>query len=189
MANRCGVPTPAINSYLDNKKAVRQELAMVSGTDIDGAKTILIALIYGGRLTQNMSEKHSELARKVGAEAAGLASKSSVIKGLKVDLNAARKAVISYYEKRSAKTGYLLNDAGKQIESSKADKLKLAHILQGAEVMALIAMTSVLTDSVSLLQHDGLTVIGKPNYETVRIVEGAIKEQTGFSLSVEIDEL
>jgi len=189
MANRCGVPTPAINNYLDNKKAVRQELAMLSGTDIDGAKTILIALIYGGRLTQNMSEKHSELAQKVGSAAVGLASQSSVVKGLKVDLNAARKAVISYYEEHSTKTGYLLNDAGKQIASSKADKLKLAHILQGAEVMALIAMTSVLTDSVSLLQHDGLTAIDKPTYETVRMVEDSIKEQTGFSLSLEMDEL
>jgi len=189
MAHRCGVPTPAINNYLDNKKAVRQELAMVSGTDIDGAKTILIALIYGGRLTKNMSEKHSVLAQKVGVESAGLASQSSVVKGLQVDLNAARKAVISYYEEHSTKTGYLLNDAGKQIESSKADNLKLAHILQGAEVMALIAMTSVLTDSVSLLQHDGLTVIGKPTDETVRMVEDAIKAQTGFSLSLEIDEL
>lgn len=189
MANRCGVPTPAINNYLDNKKAVRQELAMVSGTDVDGAKTILIALIYGGRVTQNMSERYSELAQKVGAEAAGLASKSSVVKGLKADLNAARKAVISYYQERSTKTGYLLNDAGKQIASSKADKLKLAHILQGAEVMALIAMTSVLTDSVSLLQHDGVTVRGKPTDETVHLVEDTIKEQTGFSLSLEIDEL
>ncbi|EPT6930465.1 hypothetical protein ACVRTF_004224 [Cronobacter turicensis] len=189
MANRCGVPTPAINNYLGNKKAVRQELAMESGTDVDGAKTILIALIYGARLTQNMSERHSELAEKIGAEAAGLASKSSVVKGLKADLNAARKAVISYYEERSTKTGHLLNDVGKQIASSKVDKLKLAHILQGAEVMALIAMTSVLKDSVSLLQHDGLTVRDKPNGETVRLVEEAIKEQTGFSLSVEIEEL
>jgi len=189
MAKKCEVDTPYIDNYLNNKKLIRNKLALESMTDIDGAKTILIAMIYGARFTKNMNENYSDIVKKIGQESAQRASESSIVKNLLSDLKLATKAVINRYYQLSKKTGFIINDAAKQISSSEDDKKKLAHILQGAEVTALIAMAEVIGDSVCLLQHDGLTVRRELSNSEIIAIEAQIKKATGFSLSVERETL
>lgn len=186
MAAREGLATPGISDYLNNKRSVRDGLAMAAGISSDDAKFLLTAMIYGATLSETIPANRLAISQRIGQEAVGRALRFDKVKALMDDLSRVKKAVIASYAASSRKRGALVNDFGNEIGMDADDKEILAHILQGAEACALRALMSELKGDVLLLQHDGLTCRSKPNKAHL---EAVILKETGYALSLEIDAL
>lgn len=186
MATRIGITTPYISAYLDNKKATRAELASAAGISLDDAKFVLLAMIYGATLDRTPRKNTLAIEARIGKEAADRLRGFQRVRDLYRDVKKARAAIIQDYTDRTQKDGVIVNDAGREIGIKAEDREKLAHILQGSESVALQAMLSALHSTVALLQHDGLTVHGKPD---IQHLEQIIKAETGYTLSLEAEQL
>ncbi|TBW04264.1 MULTISPECIES: hypothetical protein [Azotobacter] len=186
MAAREGLATPGISYYLNNKKAVRDELALAAGISVDDAKFLLTAMIYGATMSASIAENRAAINKRIGNEAVGLALAFDPIKTLMSDLKRVKRPVMDAYQAKAHKAGVLVNDFGNEIGMEADSKTILAHILQGAEACALRAMMATLKGDVLLLQHDGLTCRTRPNKTHL---EAAILKETGYALSLEIDAL
>lgn len=186
MAAREGMETPAITRYLNNKKATRLDLALAAGISEDDAKFMLVAMIYGATLSSSIAENRLAITRRLGWEAVERALAFEPLVALNNDVKRARKAVIAAYIAQTKKAGVLVNDFGNEIALAADDKEQLAHILQGAEALALRSLMTALKGDVLLLQHDGLTCKTKPNKADL---ENRILSETGFRLTLEIDQL
>jgi len=186
MAAREGLATPAISFYLNNKKPVRDGLALAAGISVDDAKFVLTAMIYGATLCASVQENKASINRRIGNQAVAHVLAFEPVKNLISDLNRVKGPVMNAYQAKSHKKGVLVNDFGNEIGAQEDGKVILAHILQGAEACALRAMMATLKGDVLLLQHDGLTCRTKPNKAQL---EGVILKETGYALALEIDPL
>jgi len=186
MADRLGEKAPHILHYLDNKKATRAEIASAGGISTDDAKFLLLAVVYGATLARSQKENQRAIEQRLGMEATDRLRELPVVLDLYGDVRRIGKAVLADYLVRSKKVGVLVNDAGREIGTKSNAREKLAHILQGAESMALQSMLKTLAGSVAILQHDGLTVHGKPDLAKL---ERQIKADTGYVLTLEIEQL
>jgi len=182
LARKLGQPVPSISDYLTRKKAVRNEIALAAGIRVDEAKVALLALLFGASL----DKQDGELADTLGTEVLERLKACELLRGLASDLNKVRKVVIDHYRNQSQKAAVIVNDAGREISTSEPVRQQLAHILQGAESVALEAMIDDLRGNIALLQHDGITVYEKPNLPSL---EGVIEEATGFSLRLSAEAL
>ena len=179
MAARIGITTPNVSHYLAHKKATRAELASAAGISLEDAKFVLLAMIYGATLARSPRQHTHAIEERIGKDAADRLRNFKVVKDLHRDVKTARDAIIQDYTDRTKKSGVLVNDAGREIGVKAEAREKLAHILQGAESVAMQSMISVLHASIALLQHDGLTVYGKSNLEHL---EGKLKADTGLNI-------
>jgi hypothetical protein len=186
MADRLGEKAPHILHYLDNKKATRAEIASAGGISTVDAKFLLLAVVYGATLARSQKENQRAIEQRLGMEATDRLRELPLVLDLYGDVRRIGRAVLLDYQARSKKPGALVNDAGREIGLKSNSREKLAHILQGAESMALQSMLKTLAGSVALLQHDGLTVHGKPE---VAKLERRIKADTGYGLTLEIEQL
>ncbi len=186
MAARIGITTPNIAAYLDNKKATRAELASAAGISLDDAKFVLLAMIYGATLDRSPRQHTQAIEARIGKEAADRLRGFQRVRDLYRDVKKARDSIIQDYTDRTKKDGVIVNDAGREIGTKAEAREKLAHILQGAESVALQSMLSVLHARAALLQHDGLTVHGRPD---LKLLEEKIKADTGYILSLEVEQL
>ena len=182
LADRLGVSVPSIKSYLDDKNKIRQEIAHDAGSDIKDAKACLLAMIYGG----SVHTRNGEIEKTLGTEAVEKLRSSETVKAFQADLRKLLPVIVSHYENKVKKSGYLINDAGRQFSVKEENRHKLAFILQGAESVALEAMLNVLKDDVAVLCHDGLVAYHEPDRMTL---ETAIADATGYELKLEIEPL
>jgi hypothetical protein len=188
MARRIGIDTPRITYYLNNKKLLRNEIAQFVGITIDDAKFVLISIIYGAVLQcrgclDKFDHKKNAIEAKLGREVVERLASHPVLQSLLKDLRAARRGVVDYYKGQTRKKGeVVVNNAGREINSTYAQTKILSHILQGAESEAMLVMIEELKDNIVLLQHDGVTVKVKPD---IGELERRIQYRTGFSLSLE----
>jgi len=182
MAARIGITTPNVSHYLAHKKATRAELASAAGISLDDAKFVLLAMIYGATLARSPKQHTHAIEERIGKDAADHLRHFEIVTNLHQDVKRARNAIISDYAQRTKKSGVLVNDAGREIGIKAAAREKLAHILQGAESVAMQSMINVLHSSIALLQHDGLTIHGKPDLDHL---ETRLKTDTGYTLILE----
>ena len=90
------------------------------------------------------------------------------------------------YAARTRKRGVIVNDAGREIGIKMNAREKLAHVLQGAESMALQSMLTALSGRAALMQHDGLTVHGDPDLADL---DKRITADTSYVLTLESERL
>mgnify|MGYP006427456203 CR=1 FL=1 len=182
MADRLGEPAPYIVKYLNKKQTTRAEIASAVGISIDDAKFLLLALVYGATLTRSPEEQTRAIEERLGMEAAERARVDQNVLDLYSDVRRIRKAVLADYADHSNKPGFIINDAGREIDMKVNVREQLAHVLQGAESMALQAMMNALAPEIAVMQHDGLTVYSEPNLTDL---EKRITDFTGYSLKLE----
>lgn len=186
MADRLDEPAPHILKYLENKKATRAEIASAGGISVEDAKFLLLAIIYGATLARNPTENQRAIEKRLGAEAAERLRELPLVRDLYRDVRRVGKVVLTDYAANSGKAGVIINDAGREIGIKSNAREKLAHVLQGAESVALQSMLSALSGRVAIMQHDGLTVHGQPDIPNL---ERRILADTGYTLQLESEHL
>lgn len=186
MCGRINVPTPCIDHYIRNKKAVRTEIATLFKCSEDMAKEILIALIYGSNLTSY------GVLSKLNLKRDEIDIKGSWIDKLAKEITRVTKSVVAYYTDKTPGHFKIRNDAG-MMKKTKCENEKcvaksklLAHILHGAESFILQHMISYLGGNVVLLQHDGVTC--KEPVDTDALSEH-IAKMTGYRVQFDIEKL
>lgn len=183
MAAREGYQARHIEHYLRNRKEVRRDIAAALDVPIGTAKDLLISLIYGARFSVADGAAMVEL---LGRDKAATAPKIELLANLKQDIAAARKAVLG-----SAKVsrGKVMNLRGLACDEDGRPESVLAHILQGAEAVALEAAVTPFLADVVLLQHDGFSSRRKFTRSELDQMEAAMEAATGLRLEVEQEQI
>jgi hypothetical protein len=172
MAARRGRQTPAIAHYLANKEAVRRGIAERVGITYEEVKESLLAAMYGAPLSL---WEDASIRKNLGKENADRLFKDPEFKALDRDIKAGRRAILAAYPKGKRVT----NAVGLSIEASATREKRLAHLLQGVEVMALRAVQGEYPKEIVLLMHDGF--VSTDQLDTKRLEE-IIRDATGFDL-------
>lgn len=181
LAQTTKTATPTIDSYLLNKKAVRDGLSCDLDLPIDDIKQILISLIFGASLSEfkqgnaiaDICETEQRYSKVVS---------STFIQGLYKEVTKAGQELIAKnIAKKGRYSGKVINAMG-LVCDERASSKRLSHLLQGYEVKALEIVTSITKIDTAALLHDGWVTYS--NYDK-RVFESAIKAQLGLLLSVE----
>ena len=177
MAEKHGYVCKAVNYYLDNKKLVRDTLALQFGVTIGQVKQALIALIYGAVFSSRPRDALPEIFGSVDLAKQFYAHPTFL--ELKDDIKGARTVILKgqVTSRQTIKNlrGLPMNQTGK------SDRQMLSHLLQGVEAMALESAHRLYPDSIVLLQHDGWTSTKELDTQAL---EDAIFEGTGYKLKV-----
>jgi len=182
MAEKYGYVCIAIKHYLGNKKQVRQQLANEFGINIRQVKEVLIALIYGARLSLRPEDAlpeilgDPELIKRFYAH--------PLFSALNTDIKSARSTILQAQDisRQTIKNirgmpAKVVDENGQQTSGSKL----LAHLLQGVESLALECAHKLHSDCIVLLQHDGWTSTKQLD---TKAIENAIFVGTGYRLEV-----
>jgi hypothetical protein len=171
-----------INHYLANKAAVRQQVADDAGITVDQAKMVLVALLYGAKLSAGLK---SAIASAIGFEAAERLVKLSSITALHDEIKRISKRVLSECPRTSR--GWVINAFGKSADPNKlTDPQLFAHLLQGVEAKALQAALQCYPNDIVLVQHDGFASKSRLD---VGVLAAAVREATGYDLTYEEQQL
>jgi hypothetical protein len=181
MAKQHGYECTAIRDYLANKEATRLGIAADAGITKDQAKTCLLAIMYGARV----SEWHENaIPQAIGAEAAKRLYTVAKFKAIHADITRARTFILRSW-KRTA-NGSLTNAFGKAILGRAKPAEQMAHLIQGVEAKALHAAVNLYPDNIVLLQHDGFASTSQ--LDSQAIIDAVFKA-TGYSLHLEESRL
>ena len=148
----------------------------IIGLSESQAKTCLIALIYGARLSQRNEDA---IPAAIGIQAAIALYAFPLFMAIKVDVTRARSVIIDQWE-RSRKR--LKNAYGKWISERESKAQILAHLLQGVEAKMLEAVRMIYPKEIELLQHDGFASSVK--LDIGKMVQ-AIYDATGLHMAIE----
>jgi len=181
MASERGVPCPAIDHYMANKKQVRQDIADGAGVTIDQAKQCLLALLYGAK---ESSWFKSAIPDAIGEEAAQRLYALPTFKALSADLDGARRAILDSWPRTA--NGSLTNACGKAIAGNATPARQLAHLVQGVEARALWAAVNLHPDDIVLLQHDGFVSLRRLDCAAL---EHAVTTAVGYGLRLEEEQI
>lgn len=177
MAAQFGHQCHAIAHYLDNKKAVRADIARQAGITDDQAKTCLLAIMYGARA----SEWHeSAIPDAIGQEAAALLYKIPQFSAIQTDIQQARQTILKNWPRTA--NGSLSNAFKRAIDGKEKPERRLAHLIQGVEAKALNVCIDLYPDDIVLLQHDGFASTARLD---VSAIEQAVFVATGYRMTLE----
>lgn len=185
MAARYGYQCTAIEDYLNNKTATRQQIAEQAGITPDQAKVCLLASLYGARQSVRVNgkgEAMDAIAKDIGVEAARRLYLVPLFAGMSGDIKKARLAILNGHPR--TRKGWITNLMEKSIGGKQAAEKILAHLIQGVEAKALKTAIDSQTDSIVLLQHDGFATTQKLDAEAI---ERAVTEATGYTLKLEVE--
>jgi len=177
LAARYGYETKNINYYLQNKKAVRQELANYLGIDIGSVKVCLLSILYGARANDF---PRNAIPKEIGQEKAKLLFEHEVFRGIHGNIKRGREKILKNYPVNNR--GYLVNAFGKSIHKDKKPPQKLAHLLQGIEAQALRAVVEEIPDKVLVLMHDGFVTKKRISQ---RDMSAHVSAVTGYKVTLE----
>lgn len=178
LGQRLGCKSEAIDAYLVYKPATRKGIAQRVGISEDQAKSCLLAIMYGARLS---SYKDNAIPEEIGVAKARVLLQDVVFSAIARDVRNLREAVLSQYPK-----GDIENAMGKRTTGRCTSAQKLAHIIQGIEAMALRACVRYFGDDILLPVHDGFVSRKELNLE---LIEQVIYLETGFDLRVSCKQL
>ena len=177
LAERHGHACDAIRHYLANKAAVRNEIAAGAGITPEEAKQCLLMTMYGAPASLY---KYASIQKRIGHGAAKTLYSLPAFKRLHRDVMKARAVIVKGLP--VGKGGWILNAIGIQIHCISKPKHLLAHILQGLEAQALMAVVRKHGANVQLCVHDGwVTRERLVRADVTRLIRDAI----GFYVEVE----
>lgn len=177
LASLHGYKCVEIENYLENKKVVREGIALVVGALEDQVKTCLLALLYGARAT---TWHESAIVEAVEVEAAEKLLKEPIFIALKGDIAHARKTILKKCERTVKRS--IRNAFGKTISGKFNKGQQFAHLLQGVEAKALQAVINAYPDDIVLVQHDGFVSKRRLDVDELSTV---ILSATGYHLYLE----
>ena len=181
MATKAGAPCPNIDYYLANKARVRQEVATDAAISIQEAKGMLLAILYGARA----SGRHRDaIPRAIGMDAANRLYTVPMFVALMSEIARARSAILKGWPRTA--NGSLTNGFGKAIPGRATPARRLAHLVQGVEASALLAIVNVHAADIVLLQHDGFTARKRLAAEDLEMI---LFDEVGYRLPVEERQL
>jgi hypothetical protein len=171
LAAKRGYECRAIRHYLSNKVEVRAGIAQSVGIDIEEVKECLLMLMYGaGKSVRDWGR--DAIPTCIGVEAARRLYRNPSFIALDADVRAARQKILQDYP---AQVGRISNVLGLQVSCKEEPPVLLAHILQGLEAKALMAVVQAYGDNIQLCVHDGWVTRQRLDIEEVqRLVSDAI---------------
>jgi hypothetical protein len=184
LAERTGFTCSAVRHYLQNKVAVRQELASRLSSDIDSIKACLLALIYDA---PRSSSRFAAFGRYLGKNKADHLLSLPLFQALAKEVRRAGQHVLATWPSRNSS---LVNSSGCGIPLAAPRKQRLAHLLQGAEALvlktAVVYLEGQYPGNVQLLQHDGLTVRQPINLDALN---AHVQEVTALKVTFEAEQI
>lgn len=186
LAGQAGVDIPYIDNYLKNKNQVRDEIASDLEIPAADAKFVLLALIYGAKLTFSRDAYCGAIQKRIGGFAMINARSLPTLININGDIKRVRTAVLESAQFTTHKPGYIVNAAQRQVRIKGSTPAKLlAHVLQGAESSILrVCMKSC--SSIVLVQHDGFCSRQKID---VTALSAVVQEKTGIAVTFSQDLL
>jgi hypothetical protein len=174
-----------IRDYLANKQGYRLRLSAEFNLPVTAVKEILLALMYGARLSGYWESAVYDL---VGGNRDKMerVKDHEIVSGIYNDLKHARKVILENYPKWGRK---YKNLAGLTIHDSKEDKEILAFIIQGIEAKALSIALQHFHKDIVLLIHDGFICRERLPQDRVNDMLKDIADQTGFVMELDEDRL
>ena len=179
VAELAGIATPQLRYYVENKAAVRYELNSL-GPNCD-AKSALIALAYGAELTPHQK---AAIGRCMGQSASQFCN-SPWVNAFKKELALVDQYLVKHWKaiapclRRPPKLSHGLN-------------ARAAHILQGIESQALVAMLEACSATTgnqriqALLLHDGFILNQAINLD---LLEQKIESATNIKMSLSGEQI
>ena len=187
LAARAGKQCPRVDYYLANKNAVRSRLAELVGARVEEIKTCLIQLAYGAPRSHRPQEA---IPSEIGVERALRLYRDPFFKALGDELIKLRSIIVRHHWLRA---GVVYNALGLRWKPKKKQSGKVgkpaqlqAHILQGIEAQALLAILREFHEEIVLLEHDGF--ITCTPIDPAR-AEAVAEEATGFRLTLEWSQI
>lgn len=175
LAARFGYQAEAVRHYLIHKREVREGIASRVGIRIEQAKMCLLALMFGAR---TIDRPDNAIPTEIGSAKARMLYRDTEFSALAADVKAGREVILDGWPKRRTT---LLNDLGKKVKLSEKAEVKMAHIIQGIEAMAIRAAIDLYPDEIVLLMHDGFVTTRTVD---VKMVEHRVFEETGYRLQL-----
>lgn len=176
LAEQYGHRCTAIRHYLAHKQDVRSEIAAGAGITTQDAKECLLMIMYGA---QRSAHEEASIPGQIGPKAARELFQSPAFRQLCADVVKARSIIV---KNLPVSRGWVLNALGLQIHRKEKPKALLAHILQGLEAKALMAVVREHGDNVQLCVHDGWVTRERL---VVADVEQLIRDAIGLKVEVE----
>lgn len=175
LASKYGYRADAVRHYLTHKNEVRQGMASRVGIEAKQAKMVLLALMFGARTT----EWHKNaIPREIGLDKAKALYLDTEFAGISKDVQAGRDVILEAWPKRRTT---LHNNLGKAVPLKAKAEIKMAHIIQGIEAMAIRSAIKLYPDEIVLLMHDGFVTTRQID---ARAVERQIFKETGYRMEL-----
>lgn len=175
LASKYGYQPEAVRHYLVHKNAVREGIASRAGIHKKQAKMALLALMFGAKTTER---PENAIPREIGLDRARALYQDAEFSAIARDVQRGRDVILRAWPKRRTT---LLNDLGKPVKLTAKPEVKMAHIIQGIEAMAIRSAISLYPNEVVLLMHDGF-VTSRP-IDAVA-VERRMFDETGYRLEL-----
>tara|TARA_R110001632_G_C11325044_1_gene415965 strand:+ start:266 stop:1552 length:1287 start_codon:yes stop_codon:yes gene_type:complete len=183
LAQLTKTPTPTVNHYLSNKKAVRAALSCELNLPVDKVKQILISLIFGASLSEfKKGNAIADICETEERYSQVLANE--FIQSLYKEVSKAGGELIKANTLKTGRHSHKVKNIMGLICDERVSSKKLSHLLQGYEVKALEVVTSITKADTAALLHDGWVTYSSYDKATF---EKAIFEQIGLRLSVEFE--
>lgn len=173
LAGHAGVDCPMVRYYLTHKVAVRQEVSGRLGITVQQFKDCLLALTYGAAASLR---SENNIPKEIGVDKAREFFRDPFVAAFKQELMAGRKAILKRWPQKG---GQIFNALGLPISTKAKASERLAHLLQGIEAQALLAIVAKYHGQILLLEHDGFVSRSPLDRHDV---ERLVYEATGFSL-------
>lgn len=189
-ARQLGWQTPMIDSYLADKKRIRQTLANNVQASVDKIKRALLALLYGAQLrcTRKSCAQHEHgvpsIQEILGDVECTLFIQQPFVRALREEIQRVGKVLIKNMPRVR---GLVVNHFGGLMDQTTSSVPKLlCHGLQGFEAAALHAVVSKYGEHVILCMHDGWISRRRLPVDDLRRV---IRDATGLGLNVEEEQI
>jgi hypothetical protein len=176
LAKRAGVECPTILEYLGNKRQIRTMLACDVGVSEEQAKECLIALLYGATKSPRLQDA---IPQAIGIDRAKQLYAHPFFAALSAELSSVRSAILERCPTYAARTKNALRLL---CEPDATPAQRLAHVLQGIEAQALLAVLREFDAEIITLEHDGFTTRSQIDLNRAQAIAC---EGTGFELRLE----
>ena len=173
LAAKYGYQADAVRDYINRKNDIREGIASRVGIRTEQAKMALLALMFGARTTDR---PENAINREIGQASARALYQDAEFAAIARDVHRGRDVILKGWPKRKTT---LLNDIGKPVSLKAKPEVRMAHIIQGIEALAIRAAISLYPDEIVLLMHDGFVTTRQIDAVAV---ERRILAETGYSL-------
>lgn len=189
-ALRINIQLPAVDNYIANKKAIREQIARDIGIDIKIVKGCLIALMYGAKQVEWYKAAipkaiiakgtPNEIQYEEGMEKVRLLYSHPVYSAIAAEVGLARPEILAQWPNRTQRR--YITEMGKRILSSEDERTIMAWLLQGVEAKMLYIAIDIYRNQWALLKYDGFTTFTKID---TSLMISRIQEELGITVTIE----
>lgn len=131
--------------------------------------------MFGAKTTERAE---NAIPREIGVSKARLLYQDKEFSAINKDVQTGRDLILKGWPKRRST---LLNDLGKPVKLKTRPEVRMAHIIQGIEAMAIRSAITLYPDEIVLLMHDGFVTTRQID---ARAVERRIFDDTGYRVEL-----